>query len=165
VILLALLAFRLLLRSDGLVDRTTKFGTVDKTLQAPNGVPYVAINTQFCGSASENDDGANIANYLVRIDGVVDRFLWTRGSIENQIPPPPPTKYISASAMQTACELSIRVSPTFRQLVRSLSLSIVYAVTALRTAFVLVWANPTNARVARDDLSPRIICPHYHFLK
>jgi hypothetical protein len=106
VFILALLAFRFLLRSDGLVDRTTRNGTVDATFQAPNGVPYVAINTQFVGPGSEENDGSCMANYLVRIDGVIDRILFKRVIVEKQIPPPPPTKYISASAMSSSCELA-----------------------------------------------------------
>lgn len=96
-------ARRFFLRSDGLVDRSTGFGKIDKTFQSLNHSPYIAISSQFVGQGSENDDGANNANYLVRADGLIERVVMTR-NVETQIPPPHGTKYIAASAMQTACK-------------------------------------------------------------
>jgi len=91
----------MLLRSDGLVDRSKGYSVVDKTFRSANGAPYISINTQFVGQGGENDDGANIANYMFRADGVIDRFVYSR-DVEKQIVPPLSAKYVSGSTMQTA---------------------------------------------------------------
>jgi hypothetical protein len=112
-IAIATATISLLLRSDGCVDVSGGYGKIDRTHACDDGVAFVAISTQHAGLASENNDGANCANFIVRADGAALRLAV--GEKEQYMPAPGKksrwrrgngsVRYVAASAMQTASYL------------------------------------------------------------
>lgn len=65
-----------LVRSDGKVDRSTGKGDIHSTLESSTYSPYIAVGEQLSyttGNGKSTQEISNMANYLLRKDGIVDR--------------------------------------------------------------------------------------------
>jgi hypothetical protein len=82
-----------LIRSDGMVIRTTGSGRLEQRVEPPAGLRYLAASASAA------------ASYYVRSDGAVDRTTRGNGKVTATMNPPPGTRYIAVSAHMNATYL------------------------------------------------------------